>query len=129
MLVTSIFSFSQNVLHPTQNIFQFWSHTSIHCLLQLLSIWSSLKFCRLVKAELFTKRHIFRLVEIQTICRRQNKCYLTTEFLSGIGTKHCGKRRKCCLPAFSPFPTMFSKGFIFKILKSQDCVVKNQATL
>ena len=22
--------------------------------------------------------------------------------------KHCGKRRKCCLPAFSPFPTMFS---------------------
>ena len=25
--------------------------------------------------------------------------------------KHCGKRRKCWLPAFSPFPTMFSKGF------------------
>ena len=22
--------------------------------------------------------------------------------------KHCGERRKCCLPAFSPFPTMFS---------------------
>ena len=22
--------------------------------------------------------------------------------------KRCGKRRKCCLPAFSPFPTMFS---------------------
>ena len=21
-----------------------------------------------------------------------------------------GKRRKCCLPAYSPFPTMFSKG-------------------
>ena len=25
------------------------------------------------------------------------------------GRKHCGKRRKCWLPAFSPFPTMFSK--------------------
>ena len=25
----------------------------------------------------------------------------------GFG-KHCGKRRKCWLPAFSPFPTMFS---------------------
>ena len=24
-------------------------------------------------------------------------------------TKHCGKRRKCWLPAFSPFPTMFLK--------------------
>ena len=28
--------------------------------------------------------------------------------------KHCGKRRKCCLPAFSPFPTMFSKGLILR---------------
>ena len=27
--------------------------------------------------------------------------------------KHCGKRRKCWLPAFSPFPTMFSKAFFF----------------
>ena len=25
--------------------------------------------------------------------------------------KHCQKRRKCWLPAFSPFPTMFSKDF------------------
>ena len=25
----------------------------------------------------------------------------------GFG-KHCGKRRKCWLPAFSPFPTAFS---------------------
>ena len=25
----------------------------------------------------------------------------------GFG-KHCGKRRKCWWPAFSPFPTMFS---------------------
>ena len=29
-----------------------------------------------------------------------------------------GKRRKCWLPAFSPFPTMFSKGFIFKVVES-----------
>ena len=42
------------------------------------------------------------------------------------GRKHCGKRRKCWLPAFSPFPTMFSsKGFYFKVVKSQDCVVKS----
>ena len=27
----------------------------------------------------------------------------------GKGRKHCGKRRKCWFPAFSPFPTMFSK--------------------
>ena len=28
------------------------------------------------------------------------------------------------LPAFSPFPTMFSKGLFLKVIKSQDCVVK-----
>ena len=39
-------------------------------------------------------------------------------------TKHCGKRRKCWLPAFSPFPTVFSKAFFFRVVKSWDCVVK-----
>ena len=29
------------------------------------------------------------------------------------------------LPAFSPFPTMFSKGFFPRIVKSWDCVVKS----
>ena len=38
--------------------------------------------------------------------------------------KHCRKRRKCWLPAFSPFPTMFSKCFFFKVVKSEHCVVK-----
>ena len=40
--------------------------------------------------------------------------------------KHCEKRRKCWLPAFSPFPTMFSKGFFLGVDKSQDCVVKGK---
>ena len=29
------------------------------------------------------------------------------------------------LPAFSPFPTMFSKAFFPRVVKSQDCVVRN----
>ena len=33
---------------------------------------------------------------------------------------------KCGLPAFSPFPTMFSKGFFLKGVKSWDCVVKGK---
>ena len=40
------------------------------------------------------------------------------------GRKHCGKRRERWLPAFSPLPTMFSKGFPFKVVKSRDCVVE-----
>ena len=47
------------------------------------------------------------------------------EIYLGKGRKHCGKRRKCCLPAFSPFPTMFSKGFFYRVVKSCGCVVKS----
>ena len=36
-----------------------------------------------------------------------------------------GKRKKCCLPAFSPFPTIFSKGFFFRAVNSRGCVVKS----
>ena len=38
--------------------------------------------------------------------------------------KNCGIGRKCWLAAFSPFPSMFSKGSFFKVVKSRDCVVK-----
>ena len=33
------------------------------------------------------------------------------------GRKHCGKRRKCWLPAFSPFPTRVSKASYMRSLK------------
>ena len=40
--------------------------------------------------------------------------------------KNCGKIRKCWLPVFCPFPTMFSKGQLFRVVKSHDCVVKSK---
>ena len=39
------------------------------------------------------------------------------------GRKHYGTRKKCWLPAFSPFPLMFLKGLSIKVVKRQDCVV------
>ena len=36
-----------------------------------------------------------------------------------------GKKRKCWLPAFSNFHTLFSKGLLYTVVKSQDCVVKS----
>ena len=35
-----------------------------------------------------------------------------------------GEGRKQWLPAFSPFPTMFSKSLFHRVIKSPDCVVK-----
>ena len=39
--------------------------------------------------------------------------------------ENTGKRGKCWLPAFSSFPTVFSKAFVFRVIKSRDCVVKS----
>ena len=36
-----------------------------------------------------------------------------TIFLYDKSRKHCGKGRKCWLPAFSPFLTVFSKALLF----------------
>ena len=41
--------------------------------------------------------------------------------------KHCGKERKCWLPTFSPFPTVFSKAFFFRVVKSRDYVIKSSS--
>ena len=38
-----------------------------------------------------------------------------------------GKRRKCWLPAFSSFHTVFSKAFFFRVVKSRDCMVELNA--
>ena len=35
------------------------------------------------------------------------------------------KRRKCWLPAFPTFSTMFSKVFFFMVVKALDCMIKS----
>ena len=53
------------------------------------------------------------------------KCDANAKICFGKGRKHCGKRRKCWSPAFCPFPTMFSKGYFFRVVISLDCMVKS----
>ena len=45
------------------------------------------------------------------------------------GTQYCGKRRKCWLPAFSPFPTIFSKIFFSRVVQEQNCLSKELYTI
>ena len=54
------------------------------------------------------------------MCRRQIKGAPNGQICPGKDRKHCGKRRKCWLPAFSSFPTMFPNGFFFRVVKSED---------
>ena len=45
------------------------------------------------------------------------------------GVENIAERRNCWLPAFSPFSTMFSKGFISRAGKNLNCVEKSSVIL
>ena len=52
--------------------------------------------------------------------RMTNERLLKTFVLhNNYGKKHCGKRRKCQLPAFSAFSTIFSKGIFLRACKNR----------
>ena len=100
-------------------------------------IYGQVCFCHLVKryvllcsafnnisvSKLFTKKRNLRQGWIETICRRQDKCWRKTEICFGKVREHCAKRKKCWLPAFSPFPAMLCGGLFFRVVKAQDCDV------
>ena len=66
--------------------------------------------------ELFTKRLFVLLFQIQRVCRQHVNVRSNREICLIYGRKRCRKWRKCWLPAFSPFPTMFSDAFTFRVL-------------
>ena len=68
--------------------------------------WSKLK------AHADNKINIFQKIEI---CFQQGR----KDFQN-----NARKEKKCWLPAFSSFLTMFSKGFYLRVVKTRDCLVK-----
>ena len=47
------------------------------------------------------------------------------KFVLGWVENIVGKGENAGFPAFSPFPTLFSNGFLCRVVKSCDCVVKS----
>ena len=73
---------------------------TLKCCLQLVSIWTSLKFCRLGNGLILYQTN-FKPFQIHSVCRRQNKCDQKIKICLGKRRrKLCWKRRKCWLPAF-----------------------------
>ena len=67
---------------------------------------------------MFSKALFLKVVKSQNrVVKSVKMFFLKTEILLGMDRKHCGKRKKCCLPAFSPFPTMSSKAVFVRSLK------------
>ena len=97
--------------------FQIWNYHKI----EKDNIW---KHYGKNKKMLIKKYKYFPLVQIQSICRWQNKCNLKAEIFLGWVENIAGKGENAGYQHFPPFPTMFSKGFFFRVVKSWDCVVK-----
>ena len=53
-----------------------------------------------------------------------DKCDSKTELCLRKGRKPCRKRRKCWLVGFSPLPTVVSKEYFLRVIKSRNCAVK-----
>ena len=97
-------------------LYQIWN-----CRLQTLVVWERVKMMRFlwikhVKALLFIKPQ----VQIQSICRCQNRNGSRIEISVGKGRKCYVKRRKCCLPVFSFSPQFFLKTFFLRVIKTSD---------
>ena len=129
MLITSIFSFSHNVfkgLHSEgyqilklcckelKYIVVNGGNAANLLLYPFSTMFSTNKFCHLSHNELFTKRPISDRVKLKVFA--DNKINVAEMMISRSNRVEniVGKRRKCWLPAFSPFPTMFSKILLFQ---------------
>ena len=64
--------------------------------------------------------------QMESILQITKKCNTKTTIHFGKGKKHCEKRKKCWLPAFSPVPLLFTKGLFSKVIKTMDYMIKSQ---
>ena len=73
----------------------------------MLSIWTSLKFCRLVKSSTHTPQKKFRLVQIESTCRRKIECRSKDETLTLKEQKIMRKGENAGYQHFFVFPQCF----------------------
>ena len=75
---------------------------------------------------LFTKQQIYRLVQLESICRGQYKAIPNIEICLQNGRKHCGKRRKTLVSSIFSFCHNVTKMPLNSgLLKVENCAVKS----
>ena len=61
----------------------------------------------------------FRPFQTERVCRRRFQIWWKWQWVLWTGRNHCWKRRNCSLQAISPFPTVFSKDFYSRDVKTR----------
>ena len=104
------FLLDQIIVSPFVDIFDIISLFAAELEDPKIGIWGK----GLIAINPLPNNDFFWLVQIESICRQQKNFDFKTEIHFGVGRKHCGKRRKCWLPAFSPFPRSVFNRLRFK---------------
>ena len=140
LLVTSNFSFSHNVFYPFKEL-------SSTLIMSEIVVCKLFQFGRVIN--LSSGKGLNNSLNLRKISNSRGLTYSLPKYkildwskLKGFADekinvdskieiwfekarKHCGIRRKCWLPVFSPFPTMFSRVSCFRVVKRRDCVAKS----
>ena len=99
----------------------------------MLLNWTSPKFfCAVKKVHSLPNDTILdNIVQIESTCTCIHVSQIRIKDKVGFkkDRKDCGKGKQCWAPAFSPFPTMFSKGLLFKLVKTCCGAVKGYAII
>ena len=113
MLETSIFSFSHNVFYSSKNKFHIFSRIFfVVCNCFQFRQPKILLFGKFVK--FFTKQQMFRLVELESICRRQNKCDFKIDiYLLWEGKKILWEKEKMLVTSIFSFSLNVFKRLLF----------------
>ena len=109
---SSIFSFSQNAFYPFQGTFKI-----LGCIYCIVLSASDLDLSKILFTKDFTKQQNLRLVQIESICRRQNKCEKNLEICFGKGRNIVGKEENDGYQHFLLFPQCFEKASFSGLLK------------
>ena len=62
--------------------------------------------------------HIWTGKKLKAFADDKKKCYSKIEICFVKDRKYCGKRRKCWITAFSPFPTIQSEVYLLRAVKA-----------
>ena len=113
---TSNFSFSHNVFYSIKGRSYYFLLHSI-CPLQMISIWSGPNFVVWEWVNPLPNNKILDITKVKGFAVSKLHIAKMIVSLFDKSRKHCGNGRKCWLPAFSAFHTVFSKAFFLRVTK------------
>ena len=118
LLVTSNFSFSHSVFYHFIQLSTIFIKSIVVCKLFQFGecVWE--------RVNSLPNNETLDMIKLLAFADEKLNIIKVTISLCDRVENYCSKRREFWLPAFSPFPKLFSRAFFFRVVNSQDAVVE-----